>query len=228
MALSSVSDVKSVIGVDMSSADETAITNIFIPAVDAAIKNYLGYELEYSSSITETIDGNNEEEIYTKVAPIVAVTSVTEDSVALTEGNQENFVVYKAEGRIRKTNNKRWSVIRLQNVTVVYSAGYSDSEGTAEDIPKDLKFISAKAAGKMFVAAAALSAQQPTGEVKSHTADTSTDANFNLVRQESLGDYSATYESIPNLMNQGILNEMDMRVLSKYKRQYFTSASILD
>ena len=113
-------------------------------------------------------------------------------------------------------------------MTVVYSAGYSDSEGTAEDIPKDLKFISAKAAGKMFVAAAALSAQQPTGEVKSHTADTSTDANFNLVRQESLGDYSATYESVPNLMNQGILNEMDMRVLSKYKRQYFTSASILD
>ena len=60
MALSTVSDVKSVIGVDMSSADETAITNIFIPAVDAAIKNYLGYELEYSSSITETLDGNNE------------------------------------------------------------------------------------------------------------------------------------------------------------------------
>ena len=113
-------------------------------------------------------------------------------------------------------------------MTIVYSAGYSDSEATAEDIPKDLKFISAKGAGKMFVTAAALSAQQPTGEVKTHNADTSTDANFNLVRQESLGDYSATYESIPNLLNEGILNEMDMRVLSKYKRQYFTSASILD
>ena len=137
MALSSVSDVKSVIGVDMSSADETAITNIFIPAVDAAIKNYLGYELEYTSSISETIDGTNEEEFYTKSAPIVAVTSVTEDAVALTEGNDEHFVVYKAEGRVRKTNNKRWSTIRLQNVTIVYCAGYSDSEATAEDIPKD-------------------------------------------------------------------------------------------
>ena len=41
MALSTVSDVKSVIGVDMSSADETAVTNIFIQAADAAIKNYL-------------------------------------------------------------------------------------------------------------------------------------------------------------------------------------------
>ena len=46
MALSTVSDVKSVIGVDMSSTDETAVTNIFIKAADAAIKNYVGYELE--------------------------------------------------------------------------------------------------------------------------------------------------------------------------------------
>ena len=32
MALSTVSDVKSVIGVDVSSTDETAVTNIFIKA----------------------------------------------------------------------------------------------------------------------------------------------------------------------------------------------------
>jgi len=228
VALSTVSDVKSVIGVDMSSADETAITNIFIPAVDATIKNYIGYELEYSSSISETYDGNGEEEFYTKVAPIISVTSVTEDEVALTEGNQEHFVVYKNEGRIRKTNNKRWSTTRLQNITVVYSAGYSDTEAGVEDIPKDIKYISAKAAGKMFIIGAALSAQQPTGEVATHNADTSTDANFNLVRQESLGDYSATYESVPALLDKGIINEMDLKVLSKYKRQYFTSASILD
>jgi hypothetical protein len=228
MALSTVSDVKSVIGVDMSSADETAITNIFIPAVDATIKNYLGYELEYSSSITETYDGSGEEDFYTAIAPIVSVTSVTEDEVALTEGNQEHFVVYKAQGRIRKTNNKTWSTIRLQNITIVYAAGYSDTESGVEDIPKDIKYISAKAAGKMFVMGAALSAQQPTGEVATHTSDTSSDANFNLVRQESLGDYSATYESIPAMLEKGILNEQDLRVLSKYKRQYFTSAAILD
>ena len=75
MALSSVSDVKSVIGVDMSSADETAITNIFIPAADAAIKNYVLFSNEdfkinslnklsisrFSSNIGKTIDSNNNE-----------------------------------------------------------------------------------------------------------------------------------------------------------------------
>ena len=76
MALSTVSDVKSVIGVDMSSTDETAVTNIFIKAADAAIKNYVGYELNYATGIVETYDGNNQEEIYTNVAPIVSVTVV--------------------------------------------------------------------------------------------------------------------------------------------------------
>ncbi len=228
MALSTVSDVKSVIGVDMSSTDETAVTNIFIKAADAAIKNYVGYELEYSASIVDTFDGNNKEELYTKVAPIVSVTSLVEDSVTLTEGNQEHYVVYKDMGRIKRTGTKRWSSIRLQNVVVTYKAGYSDSEGTAEDIPMDIKLISARAAGKLFVAAAALGSQQSTGQVGTHAADTTNDSQFQLVKQESLGDYSATYESVTELMDNEILTDKDKATLSKYKRQYFTSAHILD
>jgi len=228
MALSTVSDVKSVIGVDMSSTDETAVTNIFIKAADAAIKNYVGYELEYSASIVDTFDGNNKEELYTKVAPIISITSLVEDSVTLTEGNQEHYVVYKDMGRIKRTGTKRWSSIRLQNVVVTYKAGYSDSEGTAEDIPMDIKLISARAAGKLFVAAAALGSQQSTGQVGTHAADTTNDSQFQLVKSEALGDYSATYESVTELMDNEILTDKDKATLSKYKRQYFTSAHILD
>ena len=228
MALSTVSDVKSVIGVDMSSTDETAVTNIFIKAADAAIKNYVGYELEYSASIVDTFDGNNKEELFTKVAPVISVTSIVEDSVSLTEGNQEHFVVYKDLGRIKRTGSKRWSSIRLQNVVVTYRAGYSDSEGTAEDIPVDIKLISARAAGKLFVAAAALGSQQSTGDVSTHAADKTADSQFQLVKSESLGDYSATYESVTELMDNEILTDKDKATLSKYKRQYFTSAHILD
>tara|TARA_B100001559_G_scaffold320741_1_gene333983 strand:+ start:1495 stop:2181 length:687 start_codon:yes stop_codon:yes gene_type:complete len=228
MALSSVSDVKSVIGVDMSSTDETAVTNIFIPAADAAIKNYVGYELEYNASIVDTFDGNSQEELYTSVAPIVSVTSVVEDAVTLTEGNQEHYVVYKSQGKIRKTGMKQFSSIRLQNIVVTYKAGYSDSEGTAEDIPKDIKVISARAAGKLFIAAASLGSQQSTGDVSTHAADKTADSQFQLVKNERLGDYSATYESVVDLMDQEFLTNQDKSVLSKYKRQYFTSASILD
>ena len=81
----------------------SGLTNIFIKAADAAIKNYVGYELNYATGIVETFDGNNQEEIYTNVAPIVSVTSVVEDAVTLTEGNQEHYVVYKQLGKIKKT-----------------------------------------------------------------------------------------------------------------------------
>ncbi len=228
MALSTVSDVKSVIGVDMSSTDETAITNIFIPAADAAIKNYVGYELEYNASVVDTLDGNNQEEIYTSVAPIISVSSLVEDSVTLTEGNQEHFVVYKSLGKIKKTGSKQFSSIRLQNIVVTFKAGYSDTEATAEDIPKDIKLVSAKAAGKMFIASAALGSQQSTGDVSTHAADKTADSQFQLVRNERLGDYSATYEPVSDLLAQEVLTNQDKSVLSKYKRQYFTSASILD
>jgi hypothetical protein len=228
MALSSVSDVKKAIGIDVSASDETNITDIFIPAADAAIKNFVGYELEYNAAIVDTFDGANQEELYTSVAPIISITSLYEDSVLYTEGNEEHYVAYKQTGKIKRTNNKRWSDIRLQNVVITYAAGYSDSEVTAENIPSDLKFISARAAGRLFTASAALSSQQSTGEVSTHNADNSTDSKFQLVTEESIGDYKAKYESIVDLMNQEILNTQDKSVLTKYKRQYFTSASILD
>ena len=84
MALSTVSDVKTVIGVDMSSTDETAITDMFIPAVDAAIKNYVGYELEYQSAQVDTLDGKGENEIYTSIAPMNTIASLTVDGTSLT------------------------------------------------------------------------------------------------------------------------------------------------
>ena len=59
-------------------------------------------------------------------------------------------------------------------------------------------------------------------------ADTTNDSQFQLVRSESLGDYSATYESVTELMDNEILTDKDKATLSKYKRQYFTSAHILD
>ena len=49
-----------------------------------------------------------------------------------------------------------------------------------------------------------------------------------MVKSERLGDYQAEYESVLEQMNQEVLNPSDKQVLSKYKTQYFTSASILD
>ena len=97
-----------------------------------------------------------------------------------------------------------------------------------EDIPKDIKFVSARVAGRLFMASAALSTQQSTGTVSTNIADNTTDSQFQLVKSERLGDYQAEYESVLDQMNQEVLNASDKQILSKYKKQYFTSAGLLD
>ena len=131
-------------------------------------------------------------------------------------------------GLIKRTGLQYWSAQRLQNITVTYTAGYSDTEVTAEDIPADLKFVSARIAGRLFTASASLSTQQSTGEVSTNIADNTTDSKFQLVKSERLGDYQAEYESVLDQMNQEVLTDADKGILNKYKKQFFTSASILD
>jgi hypothetical protein len=228
VALSTVSDVEKVLGVDLSSNDETNVTNVFITAADAAIENYVGYSLNYEASIVETFDGTDDDSLYLKRVPVVSVASITEDGFTLTEGNDEDFVVYKKLGLIKRTGLQYWSAQRLQNIVVTYTAGYSDTEVTAEDIPADLKFVSARIAGRLFTASASLSTQQSTGEVSTNIADNTTDSKFQLVKSERLGDYQAEYESVLDQMNQEVLTDADKGILNKYKKQFFTSASILD
>ena len=78
------------------------------------------------------------------------------------------------------------------------------------------------------MASAALSTQQSTGTVSTNIADNTTDSQFQLVKSERLGDYQAEYESVLDQMNQEVLNASDKQILSKYKKQYFTSAGLLD
>jgi len=228
MALCTVSDVEKVLGVDLGSTDESTVTNLLIPTVEASITNYLGYDPNYSSSITETFDGDRTEDLFLSRSPVVSVTSVTEDGSTLTQGNDQDYVLYSKLGRLRKIGREKWSAAKLQNITVVYSAGYSDSEGSAEDVPGDMKYVCARATGKLIVTALSLSSQQSTGEVNTNIADNSTDSKFQLVRNEGIGDYQVSYESVLDQLNSDILTEADKKILVKYKRQLFTSAGILD
>ena len=228
MALCTVSDVEKVLGVDLGTTDETTVTNLLIPTVEAAISNFLGYDPNYSASITEKFDGERTEDLFLSRSTVVSVTSVTEDGSVLTEGNDQDYVLYANLGRLRKIGREKWSAAKLQNITVVYSAGYSDSESSAENVPGDIKYVCARATGKLIVTALSLSSQQSTGEVNTNIADNTTDSKFQLVRNEGVGDYQVTYESVLDQLNADVLTEADKKVLVKYKRQLFTSAGILD
>lgn len=228
MALSTVSDVEKVLGVDLSANDETTVTNLLIPAADSAIENYVGYSLLYQADIVETFDGDDSENLFVKRAPIISVASIVEDDVTLIAGNTNDYVVYKGLGLIKRTGLQYWSAQRLQNITVTYTAGYSDSEVTAEDIPNDIKYVSARIAGKLFLASASLATQQSTGEVSTNIADNATDSQFQMVKSEQIGDYRAEYESVLEQFNQELIGSAEKAILNKYKKQYFTSAGLLD
>ena len=214
MALCSVSDVESVNQIDYDSALESDITNVFIPYVDSAIKRFLGYDPEYDASITEKFDGKEKTHLFLKVVPVVSVTSVTEDGFSLTEGNDKDYVAYLEEGFLVKTGKSRWSDARMQNVTVVYAAGYST-------IPDVIKFTSARAVARLINNALQLSSQQPKEEISSHKGDAANDGNFYSVQSESIGDLSLAYGDPLSAPLGPVLTAFDITALMPFKRIFF-------
>lgn len=214
MALCSVSDVESVNQIDYDSALESDITNVFIPYVDSAIKRFLGYDPEYDASITEKFDGKEKTHLFLKVVPVVSITSVTEDGFSLTEGNDKDYVAYLEEGFLVKTGKSRWSDARMQNVTVVYAAGYST-------IPDVIKFTSARAVARLINNALQLSSQQPKEEISSHKGDAANDGNFYSVQSESIGDLSLAYGDPLSAPLGPVLTAFDITALMPFKRIFF-------
>ena len=214
MALCSVSDVESVNQIDYDSALESDITNVFIPYVDSAIKRFLGYDPEYDASITEKFDGKEKTHLFLKVVPVVSITSVTEDGFSLTEGNDKDYVAYLEEGFLVKTGKSRWSDARMQNVTVVYAAGYST-------IPDVIKFTSARAVARLINNALQLSSQQPKEEISSHKGDAANDGNFYSVQSESRGDLSLAYGDPLSAPLGPVLTAFDITALMPFKRIFF-------
>ena len=91
-----------------------------------------------------------------------------------------------------------------------------------------MKYVVARASGRLITSALSLGSQQSTGSVGTHSADSSNDSQFQMVKNESIGDYQVSYESVLDQLNADLLISSDLKILSKYKRQYFTSAGILD
>ena len=72
MALCSASDVEQFLQVDLNSTVEASVTNTFIPYVDAAIKRFLGYDVE-QATYTEVFDGAEQTDLFLRHLPIASV-----------------------------------------------------------------------------------------------------------------------------------------------------------
>jgi len=214
MALCTVADVEAISQIDYASELETDITNVYIPFVTSAIKRFLGYDIEYNSSIVEKFDGKERTHLFLKVVPVVSITSVTEDGFSLTEGNDKDFVAYLEEGFLIKTGKSRWSDARMQNVIVTYAAGF-------QTIPEVIRYTAARATARLVNASLQLSTQQASEEITSHLASSTNDGNFYAVGSESIGDISLSYGDPLNSPLGPVLSAFDITAIMPYKRIFF-------
>lgn len=216
MAFSTATDVETFALIDFHSDLETHLTNNIIPLIDDAIREYVGYDVDYATH-TETFSGNQTKELFLEQRPIIAVTSVVEDGNTLTYGNQKDFLWYK-NGRIRRIGS-RWSFAYPDNITVTYTAGYDTGGGYGLTLPNAFKYVSARASARLLESQLVLSSQQEAGEIVAQSS--SQVSNFTAADSESMGDYSISYVGNLGMNSVTLLAGADMQILGKYRKNFF-------
>lgn len=211
MALCTVGDVETILGIDLSSTLESTVTNSLIPFADQIIKTYLGYDIEVGDQSETTFGGNNRE-IILKHIPVNSITSITEDGNSLTEGNENDFV-FHSNGRVERVLG-RWSGAKPKNVVISYNAGYST-------IPNDIKFTSARISARILMSSLNISSQADTGVVNTHLSDSTNGASMSTVVEERIGDLTVQYADPLAYFDGPLLKESDRLLLAPYKKQVF-------
>ena len=213
MALSSVTGVERFLQIDVDSTLLNHIEFTFIPYVDAAIKRFLGYDVE-QATYTEVFDGNEQQDLFLRHIPIASITSVTEDSNTLVSGNEKDYVHYD-NGRLRRITI-RWSGIKPKNISVTYVGGYA-----ASDIPTVISETSARAAARLLMTSLQTSAKADTGQVSSHLTDPTSTTKFDVALTERIGDYDVSYADVVIQNLQPVLTNADLALLQPFRSRFF-------
>lgn len=150
-AFATVSELQTFLG---DSGLDTSQAQLILDAVSDEIRDTLGWSISQDTGVTATLDGSGLDELLLPTMHLTAVSSVTEDGVALTGGD---YLVYE-RGSLRRISSGypiAWSR-RPQAVTVVYDHGYPDGE-----VPAVFKLVTLETAGRML--------DNPAGALKSRT-----------------------------------------------------------
>ena len=218
MAFCTAADVETFALIDFHSDLESHLTNELIPIVEDAIREYVGYDVDYNT-YTETFSGNQTKEYFLDQRPVISVTSVVEDGTTLTYGNQEDFLWY-SNGRIRRIGS-RWSFAYPDNITVSYTAGYDTGGGYGLALPRAFRVVAARAAARLLESALVLSSQQEPNEIVAQKPSASQVGNFTATDSESVGDYQINYVGNIGMNSIAVLSGADINMLGQYKKSFF-------
>lgn len=169
--LCSQSDVEYQLQVTQASLDGDTVTYLIENATQL-IRDHCDQHLNQQDGHSETLDGSNAAWLFLHETPVRAVTSVTEDGTALTEGEADDYLWY-ADGSLLRRGT-RWTH-KPQAVTVVYDAGYVT-------VPNSLRAVCAAMVARAFQAGAAAMSGETDGERPKQS--------------ESEGPYSVTYAEV--------------------------------
>jgi len=218
MAFCTAADVETFALIDFSSELENHLTNELIPLVEDAIREYVGYTVDYGT-YTETFSGNQTREYFLDERPVNSVTSVVEDGTTLTYGNQEDFLWY-SNGRIRRIGS-RWSFAYPDNVTVTYTAGYDTGGGVGPSLPRAFRVVASRASARLLESALVLSAQQEPNEIVAQDPSQNQVGNFTATDSEAVGDYQINYVGNIGMNSIAVLSGADLNMLGQYKKTFF-------
>lgn len=133
IALVTLSDARSFTGKAATETLHDDIISLIIEGVSQDFHTYVGRRLLEQTETTVYLDGNGEEKLILPRYPNITIATVTEDDVALTEGEDEDFRIYSDEGFLVRLGC-RWSKGHKNIVLTTYKAGY-----TLTTLPKDIK-----------------------------------------------------------------------------------------
>lgn len=131
-ALISLDDLK--IYLKESGGDHDSVLSIIINSVSTDFEGHLGRTLRQATYTDLYLDGNGEKTLFLPDWPVDSITSLEEDEEALTEGIDEDYILYADDGYI--VRNGAW-LEGNKTIKITYKAGYTT-------IPKDVQLACLK------------------------------------------------------------------------------------
>lgn len=120
-ALVSLADLKIYLKLTAEASFDTLL-EILINHISSTFDKITGRNLAEQTYANQLYDGNNKRRLYLKHYPINSVSVITMDDMELTEGADEDFIIYANEGYLWRVGGN-WAKGN-QNIDVSYKAAY--------------------------------------------------------------------------------------------------------
>lgn len=145
-ALVGLEETKTFIG--KVSDEDTGVIEQIIDGVSQAFNAEVGFTLAQTTYLDYYLDGNARPALWLPAAPVTAITTLYEDGVLLTEGEDKDFRLYGPEGKLLRLNGVWFAGPKTVKVSS-FTAGYVCLTGTIT-LPAQIRLAALKQAGYEF------------------------------------------------------------------------------